>query len=339
MKINPKYGDKIIALPSSQVLDCIKEASEADMKVLVFALANTSSTADGIASALGITKDEVKTSLLFWKERGAISVTGLKVNSSAKSDAKPAAPHEEKNESAEAPQKIQLALISYGIPTYRDEEIEKKLRKIKELPPLIDECNEILGTVMNTYEAGIIVSLYDYLKLSKEYIMLLCHHCASQGKTSLHYVKKVAENLVGKGITEYGELEEYYNSQERVKTTEGKVRRLFGMGRRALTPKEKEAISMWTEWALSDEMLSKAYEISVNNTSEPNIKYMHKVISNWYENGVKTPDEADRASEQYRKTGPVKKLRGKTGQRDGGSFDTKEFFEAALQRSYLDDNK
>ena len=331
MKINPKYKDRIITLPGAQVLDNIKEATERDLKVLIYALSEPDPTADAIAGALGITKDDVKASLLFWKERGAISVTGLR-SSGGKA---PAVKESKKEETKEEP-KIQLALLSYGVPTYSHEELDIKLKQVKELPHLIDECEEILGRIFNYHESGVIASLYDYLRLSREYIMLLCSHCAREGKTNLHYIKTTAENLVSQGITEYSELESYYERMESVRSTEGKIRRMFGMGSRALTPKEKEAIRCWTEWEVSDEMLSKAYEITVENTSEPNIKYMHKVISNWYEQSIKTPEEADKASEKYRRANPTKKGGKKTGPSGGGSFDTSDFFEAALRRSYSD---
>ena len=332
MKINPKYKDRIITLPGAQVLDNIKEATERDMKVLVVALSVQDPAAEEIAKAIGITKDEVKESLLFWKDKGAISVTGLRA-SSVKAEPRKAAAEEE--EKAEEP-KIQLALISYGIPTYTTEEVDIKLKKSKELRSLVDECNNLLGKIMNYHEAGVIVALYDYLRLSPEYIMLLCSHCAAQGKTTLHYIKKTAENLVSDGITEYSELESYYKKMESIWSTEGKIRRMFGMGSRALTAKEKEAIKCWTEWDVPDKMLKKAYDITVENTSDPNIKYMHKVVSNWHENGIRTPDEADEASKKYRKTNPPKQNARKTVQNGAGSFDTKEFFEAALKRSYTD---
>ncbi len=332
MKISPKYKDRIITLPGNQVIENIKDVGEVDLKVLVAALAAQDQTAEEIAETAGVTKDEVKASLTFWKERGAISVTGLR-SQSAKTKKK----EEPKTVSEEVKErKIQIALASYGVPFYNEDEVNIKLEKNKELSPLIDECHDILGRILSPRESGVIVALNDYLKLSPEYIMLLCSHCAAQGKTNMHYIKKAAENLVADGITEYAELESYYERIESVRSTEGKIRRMFGLGSRTLTAKEKEAVGAWTEWNVSDEMLNKAYEITVSNTSEPNIKYMHKVISNWYEQSIKTPEEADRASEKYRKANPTVRGKKKAGQNEGGSFDTKDFFEAALQRSYSD---
>ena len=63
---------------------------------------------------------------------------------------------------------------------------------------------------------------------------------------------------------------------------------------------------------------------------------MHKIISNWYEQSIKTPEEADRASEKYRKANPSKKGAPKEKTKEAASFDTEDFFKAALKRSYSD---
>ncbi|MBR6917246.1 MAG: DnaD domain protein [Clostridia bacterium] len=331
MKIDPKYKDGIIALPSSQVLDNLKSASGNDLKVLVYSISKRDATAEEIADAAGITKDEVKDSLAFWKSVGAVSVTGLK-GARASLPAKEDDAEKDKKEKKE----LTVSLISYGIPVYTEAEIAKKLRSNKKLKTLVDECCSILGKILNTHEVGVIVVLSDYLMLGDEYIMLLCSHCAAAGKTSLQYVKRVAENLVNEGITEYSELERYYENIEGAKSTEGYVRRLFGTGSRALTPNEKKCIALWNEWNVSQELIKAAYDISVDNTGDAKMNYMHKVISNWYENGITTPEGAAEASRKY-KDGAASRGKGKKA-KDAGSFDTDDFFEAAIKRSYSDKN-
>ena len=84
MKINPKYKDKIISLPSSQVLDNLMNADEAKLKVLIYAMSDLSASCADIARATGLEKDEVTDALLFWKSKDAISVTGLRTASAKK---------------------------------------------------------------------------------------------------------------------------------------------------------------------------------------------------------------------------------------------------------------
>ena len=330
MKINPKYKDKIISLPASQVLDNLSEADEAKLKVLIITMSDLTSSLSDIANAAGITKEEVKSALAFWKEKDAISVTGLRASYSNNSVERTA---------SHAPEKIQKSYLSMGLPTYNDEEIAAIMTRHPEYLSLVDECSRILETVMNTHETGIILMFREYLKLPDDYIMLLCNHCASIGKTSLHYVRSAAASLVERDITTYNELEEYYALVEKSSTLEGKVRRLFGLGGRSLSKKEKEYIEAWTKWAFSDEMIEKAYGITVDNTTRPSLKYMNVILENWYAAGITTAEAADHASEDYKKLYKTKTSTGKRCVIDdpgGGSFDAGDFFKAALERSYKD---
>ena len=327
MKINPKYKDKIISLPSSQVLDNLMNADEAKLKVLIYAMSDLSASCADIARATGLEKDEVTDALLFWKSKDAISVTGLRTASAKKKEEAP----------SPAPEKPQRLFLSMGLPTYNDEEIAAVMRRHPEYLSLVDECNRILEKVMNTHETGIILMLKEYLQLGDDYIMLLCSHCASIGKTSLHYVRSTAAGLVERDITTYTELEEYFALVEKSATLEGKIRRLFGIGSRSLSKKEKEYIEAWSRWDFSDEMIEKAYGITVDNTTTPNIKYMSAVLENWYSAGIATPEAADAASEDHKKTYKPKTTKGKKNVPEdpgAGSFDAGDFFRAALERSY-----
>jgi len=335
MKINPKYGDKIIALPSAQVLDSLKSTGEAELKVLIYSLAEQNCTAEQISDATGLSKEKIKEALIFWRDKGAISVTGLRGTAGNKKENSDLIRDTKQNYDSNKQQRI---LLTDSIPRYTEEEVAKKLIQHPELKCLIDDCCHILDRMLNETEAGDIVVLYDYLHLGEDYIMLLCSHCASRGKTSLMYIKKVAADLFNEGITDYSDLEAYYERIEAEKGLEGKIRKLFGMGGRRLSPTEKEAIHLWTEWNISDELIEKAFDATVTNAEKATVKYMHGIIKRWHGDALDTPEKVDAAAEEYRRANPVKKTKKKTVQNDEGSFDTKDFFEAALRRSYSDNN-
>ena len=109
------------------------------------------------------------------------------------------------------------------------------------------------------------------------------------------------------------------------------VRKLFGLGRRALIQSEKDMIDRWTnEYKMSKDMLKKAYEITVEKTGEAGFPYMNAVIENWHKAGYSTVDEVIAAEEAYRRDKEAKAAQS----HKPSSFDTDEFFEAALKRSY-----
>ena len=169
------------------------------------------------------------------------------------------------------------------------------------------------------------MKLYDYLGLEADYILLLCAHCASLGKTSLRYIEKTAVGLFDDGITKYNELETYFEYFDTARSMEGKLRRLFGMGERAFTKKEKSTFIKWVSWGYTYEIVEKAYETMVDSINKVSTLYIDRILENWHNAGYKTIEEIDLGLEEYKK---------KKKASEKGSFDTDDFFEAALKRSY-----
>ena len=109
------------------------------------------------------------------------------------------------------------------------------------------------------------------------------------------------------------------------------------MGDRALTKKEERFFDKWTnEWAMPFELMAYAFDIAVDRTGKPGLEYMSKILSDWHAGGITTVDQAEAASAEYRRvTAETRTRLPKEGEgAEASSFDTDEFFEKALKRSY-----
>ena len=120
---------------------------------------------------------------------------------------------------------------------------------------------------------------------------------------------------------------------------EGQLRTLFGMGARALTPKEKKCFSTWLyEYRYGMEIIRLAYDVTVDAKGSPNMSYMNSVLANWNRDGLRTPEAvqsaqaAFHAEQEKTRTGGKGKTTAPTG-----SFDTDDFFSAAVRRSFGED--
>ena len=103
------------------------------------------------------------------------------------------------------------------------------------------------------------------------------------------------------------------------------MRRLIGVGERALTTAESAAFERWiSEWKTDFSLITLAYEKTVDNTGKYSVRYMDSILKNWHEKGYSTVEEV--AAEQT--------AQGKNGQ----SFASDDFIEAALARGF-DDGK
>jgi DNA replication protein DnaD len=71
-----------------------------------------------------------------------------------------------------------------------------------------------------------------------------------------------------------------------------------------------------------------AYEITIDRISEPSLKYANAILENWYTAELKTEDDIKAQLEADAKA--------KGEPAAGKSFDSTDFFEAALRRSYGD---
>lgn len=220
------------------------------------------------------------------------------------------------------------ALRSTTLPHYSTDETASYLERNPSFTSLLDSCQMILGKVFNTAEATIIIGMVDHLSLSPEYIMLLFAHAKNMGKDSIRYIEKMALSLFDRGILTYAELIEEVSAKEAAAEMENYVRKLFGLGRRALIDSEREMIDRWTnEFKMSREMIAKAYEITVSKTNEASFPYMNAIIENWHKAGYGTVDEVLSAEEAYKRDKEAKDA-------SRSSFTTDEFYEAALKRSY-----
>jgi len=208
---------------------------------------------------------------------------------------------------------------------------------------LIDECQAVCGKVFTPTDVSKIVALHRELGLDCEMILLLFFYYfekldAVGKKLTVSYVEKSAYGLYNQGIRTADALQTYIKEVEARNSNQYRLRRLFGMGDRAFTKKEKGFFEKWlTEWALPFELVEHAFDLTVDKTGKAGLEYMSKILSDWHDSGISTVEQAEKASADYRSSTDYKKKFKETPKTEEGapsSFNTDEFFEKALKRSY-----
>ena len=172
--------------------------------------------------------------------------------------------------------------------------------------------------------------LHDGLRLEFEYIVNLCKHCYDIGKPSLRYIEKVGIDLYDRGITTVGALGAYIANEEKKNDMEYRIRNLYGIGERALTPKEQEYLSIWTvDWNLPYEMIELGYNQMLAAIDKPKFSYENGILKKWMEAGCRTKEDAEAYLNKNKET--KGKPKAKTENKQIG-FDLDEFFAAATMR-------
>ena len=301
------------------IFDVIKNADEEDLRVLLALL--LLSEEDGaeidaakVCEGLDISESELTASIKYFKGAGLLK-TSKKSRKKADNAEKP------KIESAHKDGKI----IREELPTYTTEELAALMKKRKITSDFIGEASRVYGKMFNQHEVEIVVRMIDYVGLDEESVLLLLSYYQKQKKT-LRYIEKVAMDFYDEGIATPSALQEKLCAMDRLNSAEGKIRSLFGMNNRALTTKEKKCVKAWVEKMGYDiDMIRLAYDKTVDATHEPSVAYANAILERWYADGIDTPEKVSAMDE--------KREESKAG-RPQRSFDTDDFFEAALKRSY-----
>ena len=71
------------------------------------------------------------------------------------------------------------------------------------------------------------------------------------------------------------------------------AKRVLGIDR-ALVDAERDYIRQWLDWGFGPETVQIAYEKTVLSTGKLIWRYLHKILGNWHEKRLHTPEEVQR---------------------------------------------
>lgn len=373
MKLNLAYGTGVIVLPGAVFPDHMPpDASYLHVLIAVCAntalLADTDALYEAVAAQCRLPAALVRNAVAYWMECGVLTAASDEAASGLEcAPDSPAADPVSRQErsAAAAPAETETASGSddvsadasagtekktprAALPRYPAEEYSRILTESDGLRDAIDECARIAGKLFSEHETGQLIALYDSYALSCEFLMLLFSYCKNQlGKTAVSYVVRTGVGLYDDGIRTVEALDAHIAAKERLRNAEYQIRRLLGLGERALTAKEKEYINAWTNvYAMPMDVIERAYEITVKNIDTPRMSYINKILSGWNENGIRTTEAVDAAEAEFER-----RKAGKSGtaqnaaaggkdaapaQNRNTSYDIDTFITLAMNRSFED---
>lgn len=303
-------GERSVVVPSLGGKNILREASGDDLRVLLVLLEHGGAiSAEELSDLVGCNVGRVRAAIEYWIDGGILT-----------------------------PEKAPTPLRSAAeLADTSGEEVAEIISR-RDLSALIDEAQVIYGKVFNTTEIAVIAGLSEQLDLDPGYILLLLSYCVKRGKRSLRYAEKTAFALFEEGVDSLELLEEHIRRRELAASGMGALRRMFGIGERALTKREEDIFTRWlAEYGYSTDVIGIAYDITVNTSGKASVSYADKILAKWYAAGCHSEDEVEafieREKQSFSTKTPAKKAE-KAKPAGIGSFDTDEFFMKALERSY-----
>ncbi|MBO4283883.1 MAG: DnaD domain protein [Clostridia bacterium] len=296
----------------------LREASADDLRVLLVFLERGG---EHLSRDAGVSAARAEAALDYWREAGILT-DGETVPETV----------------AEQPAKRPLRRPDELAPATGEETAEVIRRR--SLSGVIDEAQRLLGKVFNTTEIGIVAGLSDQLELEPAYILTLISWCHNRGKDSLRYVERTAFSLTQEGVETLSALEEYISRREAAESGIGQIRRMFGLGERALTKAEEKRFS---GWLLDDrypmDVIGIAYDLTVDATGKASSAYADKILKKWRDAGCAgSAAEVERYLERERtERGQIaagKNVRAPKHDAIPSTYDSGDFFARAVERSY-----
>lgn len=306
MKISIKYSGGIINLPDT-VTAHLSEAGEAELKVIlgISLFSSYFNDFEGalplLSKKLDLSLNEITGALKFWQGAGVLSIDGAPEPSASTVNAISARTNEK--------------------PSYTGEQILRMVEKNPDFRMLADCAIGVLGKDFTPTDYNSLLEIKEFYGFSDEYILMLLQHCVESDKASWAYIRKTSKILYDEGVDTYERLESHLAARRNKHSYEYKIRKLFGIGQREFTKRERTYFEKWVELKHSYDLVKRAYEISIDNGKGTSWSYIGKILENWHTQGIKTVEDAEKSLASYK------------SKVTESSFDADEFFEAALKRS------
>lgn len=285
---------KVICIPCEFVDYCMKDANPTFIAVYIYGYRQCFSdepkgaVAD-VASALSILESDVVKAWKYWESRGVVSLTYNSCDNPSDfsvefSDLSKLA--DEKVNAPASPSKEER-------PAYKMSDISSRCSSDRALAEMYEHAQILLDRPLSQNDTVTLFGLYDWLCLPVEVILMILEHCASLGKKSMRYIEAVALSWYDMGLCTAEKASAHLEAIEKSGKAKRRFKKLLGLTGRDLSDSEYHHLAEWSEnMGFSDEMIKLAYEKTILNTGKASFRYMHAILTNWYELGITTPDAA-----------------------------------------------
>ena len=179
-------------------------------------------------------------------------------------------------------------------------------------------CREMegrLGRMFSDNDLKCLYTIYDYLALPPEVILLLTGWAVRRERRQknnpaasprMPQIQKEAFRWKRLGLDTPDRAEDYLRAQALTDDREWDILSAVGITeRRPAVERERVYIAGWVERGLSNELIHLAYERTVYKKGAMNWPYMNKILLSWHEAGYQTPAQVEAGDRPPRQDKPA----------------------------------
>ncbi|NLU52566.1 MAG: DnaD domain protein [Clostridiaceae bacterium] len=133
-------------------------------------------------------------------------------------------------------------------------------------------------------------SWFESYHFDEDVMVSLFKYCYDNNALNVKYIEKVAATWAQKGISNHWDLEKYMEELEKIKAAGKKISRALRLGRN-ITTFEEEYLEIWlNEYKFDMAIIEEALKKTAGKP-HPSFKYLHGILSAWYNDGIRSIDQ------------------------------------------------
>ena len=187
-------------------------------------------------------------------------------------------------------------------PEYAPGDLTANLTQDDTFKQLADDVSHKLGKILSNTDLTVLLGLYDWLGLPADVICLLVVYCMEEAHRrfgagrvpTLRQIEKTAIIWEKEGLITAERAENWMVERERNRRDTGKIARILQIIGRKPTATEENYISQFAAMGFPPEIIYDAYDKTVTRCGRLEWRYLHTILKNWKEKGVRTLDDIER---------------------------------------------
>ena len=208
----------------------------------------------------------------------------------------------------------------------------------KGINDMLKDIEKILGRTLSTKEMEMYLGWQKEFSFPSELILLLVEYCASKGKSDYRYIEKVALTWHDMNIKTMSQAQNYIKQTEDKWVKIRKILSYLGIKNTDLMKPQEEMLNKWIiTYNFGLEMIQKACDICANRLNRADFKYIDGILTNWFNNNIKTLEDVALKDKQFKVNNNYKKNNYNKNNSSNGfnNFEARSYDYEALERKLL----
>ena len=206
----------------------------------------------------------------------------------------------------------------------------------KGINDMLKDIEKILGRTLSTKEMEMYLGWQKEFSFPSELILLLVEYCASKGKSDYRYIEKVALTWHDMNITTMAQAQNYIKQTEDKWVKIREILSYLGIKNNDLMKPQEEMIDKWlTTYNFDLDVIKKACNICAERLNRADFKYIDGILTNWFNNNIKTLDDIAIKDKQFKKNYKKNTYNKNNSSNGFNNFEARSYDYEALERKLL----